>query len=58
MALSKAKATLQESKRALSNYKFDTSNYIVFSSGIRRDAHTGKLMMHSSQKKTGKQRQK
>lgn len=37
----KNKAKEQE---ALANYKFDTSTYVVFSSNVRRDASTGRLV--------------
>lgn len=58
MVLAKAKATLQKSKEQLSHYKFDTSSYIIFDSGPRRDARTGKLVMHSSEKKAAKHKRK
>lgn len=42
-------AVLKTQKR-LSDYKFDTSNYIILESGVRRDAATGKLMVHAVSK--------
>jgi hypothetical protein len=58
MPASKTKATLQKSKDQLSRYKFDTSTYIILDSGVRRDATTGRLMMHPSHKKPAKEKHK
>lgn len=54
MAVAKAKSTLQRRRQELSGYKFDTSNYIIFNSGVRRDVDTGKLVIHLSDKKASK----
>jgi len=42
--MSKAKPTLAHTMDRLSNYKFDTSTYIVLDSRIRRDTTTGELV--------------
>jgi hypothetical protein len=43
--MARAKPALKRPHESLSNYKFDTSNYVVLDTGVRRDAATGKLVM-------------
>jgi hypothetical protein len=56
--MSKAKAALQKVKRELSGYKFDTSTYIILDAGVRRDASTGMLTVHSAEPKVSKRKSK
>lgn len=37
---------------SLGSYNFDTSNYVIIKSDVRRDAHTGRLMSHKGSKKS------
>lgn len=41
--MAKAKPTLAHTILKMSEYKFDTSKYIILHSSIRRDSTTGKL---------------
>lgn len=40
----KETATLKQTQQRLSAHKFDTSNYIVMDTGVRRDINTGRLI--------------
>ena len=46
--MAKAKPALKDTYERLSNYKFDTSNYVVLDTGVRRDAATGKLLVSNT----------
>jgi hypothetical protein len=42
--MAKGKTNAQSLKTNFSNHKFDSSEYLAFGSGIRRDSKTGRLM--------------
>jgi len=42
--MAKTKTGLKSLVQRLSDYKFDSSDYIVLDTGVRRDAATGKLV--------------
>ncbi len=46
--MARAKSALKDTYERLSNYKFDTSNYVVLDTGVRRDAVTGKLVISNT----------
>ena len=56
--MAKHKLALKVRQQELSAYKFDTSTYIVFGKGVRRDSSTGKLISHSQVSKSGKSKKK
>ena len=51
MAGKKTSRSKEKEQEALANYKFDTSTYVVFSSDVRRDASTGRLVAVTKTKK-------
>jgi hypothetical protein len=42
--MAKAKTDLRPHKSSFSDYKFDTSTYLILDKGIHRDSKTGRLM--------------
>jgi hypothetical protein len=42
--MAKDKTSLAQTQQRLSDHKFDTSDYIVLDTGVRRESSTGRLV--------------
>lgn len=49
--MTKAKPSVEQTQERLSSYKFDTANYIVLDSAVRRDTATGQLVPRQTKAK-------
>jgi len=56
--MQKAKPSVERTKQKITRHKFDSSNYVIFDKGVRRDFATGKLVVHRTATKEKKVKDK